>query len=456
MSTAHKTEEEKKEIFDSEEEIESKCLELGELIKGSEHFVCFTGAGISTTAGIPDYRSGTNTILKAGPGAWEKKAVGEEAKVKKCITTRSIQAIPTKTHMSFVKLEEEGILKFVISQNTDGLHKRSGLPAKVLAELHGNGNLERCSKCKRGYMRDYRTRTAGTAHTHANGRRCEDPKCQGALCDTIVNFGENLPEWELNEGFRQGDLADLHLCMGSSLRVTPAADMPLRTTHNGGKLVIVNLQKTPLDHLATIRIGAMCDDVIQRVMTHLHLQIPQFILRRRVKFSVSTKSALEDMFGKSKISGLMRMEKARFQLIEKMEKLKIEEIKGEEVKEIKGVGMKGKIEKYVKGKTEKYEYLLIQGIESDGLPFSLFPKVIIKDNTSTNTLTQEPYTYSLAGRQIFPQNNINVILYFQGHYNEPPLDIHIDIPQLLKEKNQSYLMELDPTLCKWINLQLFH
>ena len=102
---AIKTEEEKKEYFDTPEELDRKCDLLAQWIRSSEHFVAFTGAGISTAAGIPDFRSGYDTVLETGPGAWEKAAL--KAKVEKKVVSKPIQkALPTSTHMAFVALLE--------------------------------------------------------------------------------------------------------------------------------------------------------------------------------------------------------------------------------------------------------------------------------------------------------------------------------------------------------------
>jgi len=100
--------------------------------------------------------------------------------------------------------------------------------------------LESCKKCKKSYMRDFRTRNAKNVFNHETGRICENLKCKGKLVDSIVNFGENLPEKEINNGFNWGDKSDLCIALGSSLTVTPAADIPLNTS-KGGDLVIVNL-----------------------------------------------------------------------------------------------------------------------------------------------------------------------------------------------------------------------
>lgn len=114
-----------KEYFDSAEVLEQRANELVALIKQSKHFVVFTGAGISTSAGIPDFR---------GPqGVWTLQA---EGRVRTEPTVSTLKAIPTPSHMSLVKLQNEGILKYVISQNVDGLHRRSGLSPDKVHILH--------------------------------------------------------------------------------------------------------------------------------------------------------------------------------------------------------------------------------------------------------------------------------------------------------------------------------
>lgn len=105
-------------------------------------------------------------------------------------------------------------------------------------------------------MRDFRCRTAEKVHDHKTGRKCV---CGGDLFDSIINFGENLPEKDLDDGFEHSKKADLCLVLGSSLRVTPAADMPQLVGKNKKDLVIVNLQATPLDHLSNLRIFSFCD-----------------------------------------------------------------------------------------------------------------------------------------------------------------------------------------------------
>ena len=107
--------------------------------------------------------------------------------------------------------------------------------------MHGNTNLEMCEKCGKGYMRDFRVRTAQKVKEHKTGRKCDNTACGGDLADTIINFGENLKPEILDMGFQQGQMADLMLVLGSSMRVNPAAEMATQTAQLGGKMVIVNL-----------------------------------------------------------------------------------------------------------------------------------------------------------------------------------------------------------------------
>lgn len=395
--TAHKTEEEKKEYFDSEEDLDIKCEVLAQLIKTSKHFIAFTGAGISTSAGIPDYRSGKDTVLPTGPGAWEKAATGTK-NAKATVRKAMGSAIPTKTHMALVKLEQQGYLKYIISQNVDGLHRKSGFPASKLAEVHGNTNLEICKgkNCKKSYMRDFRVRTAKKVHDHDTGRVCEN--CGGKLYDTIINFGENLPEKELNDGFANGAAADLCIAMGSSLRVTPAADMPLETVRNGGKLVIINLQATPLDNVA-LKINGLVDDVIARVMKKLELEIPPFTLVRRVKV-VKTDVDPKNPTKKVKPS------------------------------------------------------LVIRGVDETGSPYTLFKKVevVLIHGKESFAKEKEPVTICPTKTDL-KEGRAKIKLEFQGHYNEPNYDFEVDMTKCELNKPRYFLLEFDPSLKKWIKFQ---
>ena len=167
----------------------------------------------------------------------------------------------------------------------------------MLAELHGNTNLELCMKCDREHMRDYRVRTSTKTKEHKTGRICDTPGCGGELKDTIINFGENLNDNIQELGFHNCRIADLCIVMGTSLRVTPAADMPMETCANKGNLVICNLQKTPLDNYATLCIYAKCDDIMNLLMKKLGYQIPTWQMKKRLNVALSKDQKQVEIMG---------------------------------------------------------------------------------------------------------------------------------------------------------------
>jgi len=269
--SAHKDEEMLKERFDSPNDLQEKIKRLVKLIQNSKHMVCFTGAGISTSAGIPDFR---------GPeGKWTREAKGLKPKS----GVKIVEAYPTATHMSIVQLQSQGYLKYLISQNCDGLHRRSGFPNHVLSELHGNCNKEICEDCGQSYFRDFACYRLLSGRDHFTGRFCVRPDCEGRLLNSTIDFGQGLPQVPLQLAYENSKRSDLHIALGSSLTVSPACDMPRITGKKiNASLVIINLQKTPLTDEADFQIYAKTDDVMKEVMKQLDLQIPEFCLRRKI------------------------------------------------------------------------------------------------------------------------------------------------------------------------------
>ena len=189
--------------------------------------------------------------------------------------------------MAMVAMMKKGYLKHVISQNIDGLHRKSGIAAQAISELHGNTNLEICEKCDKDYMRDYKVRTSNKCHDHKTGRECDNHLCRGDLYDSIINFNEFLKEDILYGAYVQRDKCDLMLSLGSSLRIHPACGIPEDIgLDKKKKHVIVNLQKTPLDDDADFVIHGLADDVIERLMKKLKLGIPEFRIDRWVKVQI--------------------------------------------------------------------------------------------------------------------------------------------------------------------------
>jgi len=270
---AQLTDLEKLEFQDTPDLIHQKASKLAEWISSSKYLIAFTGAGISTSAGIPDFRSGTNTIVPTGPGQWE-------AKTKPKAPVSLDTTIPTFTHMSLSELMKKGILKFLISQNVDVLHLKSSIDVQKLAELHGNANVEKCLKCKKQYLRDYKVRKTGSLD-HLTGNLCDDSECSGALVDNIVLFGDSLDKEMLAKCYSEAEKADLCFVLGSSIRVNPAAIFP-RMVGKNGRLAIVNLQKTPLDPGA-LRVNSLCDPFMEVLMKLLGIEVPEFKIYRKIE-----------------------------------------------------------------------------------------------------------------------------------------------------------------------------
>jgi NAD-dependent SIR2 family protein deacetylase len=160
-----------------------------------------------------------------------------------------------------------GKLDFLISQNVDGLHLESGIPSDKLAELHGNHNLWWCLDChakftkdeigwdERKWGRGYRTEKVGPGMPTC-------PKCGGIIRSSIVNFGDPLPPEDLAKAVAFSREADVFLSIGTSLKVTPAADLPNYALRHGAKFVLINQGKTPFDNRADIRIWEVIGEVV--------------------------------------------------------------------------------------------------------------------------------------------------------------------------------------------------
>ncbi|CAH0578970.1 unnamed protein product [Chrysodeixis includens] len=255
------------EVEDSPRVLRDKCRRLARALRNAKHLVVYTGAGISTAADIPDYR---------GPhGVWTRLQRGET--VGRVEVSR---AQPTFTHMALTALWARGALKFVVSQNCDGLHLRAGLPRRALAELHGDMFAELCAACRRVYLRAFDTTERTARHQHGTRRLCH--ACGAELRDSIVHFGERgRAAWPLNwaGALRHAARADVVLCLGSSLKVLrryPRLWRMQSAPRARPALYIVNLQWTPKDSVAALKINARCDAVMRQVARRLRLRVPRY------------------------------------------------------------------------------------------------------------------------------------------------------------------------------------
>jgi NAD-dependent SIR2 family protein deacetylase len=240
----------------SEEDVEK----VAELISNASYLVAFTGAGISTESGLPDYR---------GPeGVWTLKAKGLKPKLP---TKPWDQIEPNAGHYALVELYNMGKLKYLISQNVDNLHIKSGIPQDILAELHGNHALMKCLNCDARFSKQ---EIGWNDLLHGNGYRTQKPlpnqpacpQCSGRIISSVVNFGDPMPEREMRESVKQSQKCDVMLVIGSSLSVSPANQFPLIAKRHGAKIIIINMGETQLEEIADIRIYAKSGDFLPRVL----------------------------------------------------------------------------------------------------------------------------------------------------------------------------------------------
>ncbi|VDO75614.1 unnamed protein product [Schistosoma mattheei] len=250
------------EVLDDDSQLNFKLTELVNLVRRSTYIVVHTGAGISTSVGIPDFR---------GPGGvWTLEKVGKKPK----LSIPFEKVIPSLAHRALVELEKHDVVKFLVTQNIDGLHLRSGFPRDRLAILHGDMFLESCSACGTLYAR---STPSGSVGLRQSSVVCTYLKPNKRCCRK----------------------ADLHICIGSSLQMFPAAGLPLtnvcktvnnRSTNNcpfiqndykiessknlGSKLVIINLQPTKMAKYATLNINAPADFVMKVLCEKLNILVP--------------------------------------------------------------------------------------------------------------------------------------------------------------------------------------
>lgn len=263
---------------DDDRTIDAVAAFIAEFCRMDDGIVVHTGAGISAAAGIATYREGSNASISISA------------------------AMPTYAHYALVAMTKKGAVDYICSQNVDGLHRRSGIAAERLSELHGNSYIETCSCCSppmefvRPYdvystqserpqywaryvrgangQREIQSNTALTENErssgihHITGRAC--PCGGGPLRDSIIHFGESLPVAALREGERRSTAAPLNLVMGCSLLVQPAAKLPFKSK---GPVAIVSLSCTGSDMKALRRGGVLlhapADLAMERIIYHL-------------------------------------------------------------------------------------------------------------------------------------------------------------------------------------------
>jgi NAD-dependent deacetylase len=225
---------------------------LVRLIDEAERAVVFTGAGISTESGIPDFRSPGGIWTKMAPIDFDDFLASEAARRETWRRRFAMEetfraAEPNRGHRAVAKLVERGKVSAIITQNIDGLHQASGIPAKQIIELHGNTAYAACLDCYERYELD-EIRVAFERDGVAP--RCR--RCHGFVKTATISFGQAMPQAEMHRAELETRAADLFIVLGSSLVVYPAAGFPEFAKRNGAALVIINREPTGLDRVADL------------------------------------------------------------------------------------------------------------------------------------------------------------------------------------------------------------
>jgi len=250
------------------EEIE----QLARLIIESKGTVVFTGAGISTESGIPDFRSPGGIWSRYDPEDFTIQKFLGSSEARKAVWKMSVEsellteAEPNPAHYAITELYQLGKLGCIVTQNIDNLHQKAGVPENRVLELHGNMRWVVCLSCGKRFP------LLEVLQSIKTGIEVPDcPDCQGILKPDVVFFGETLPEDTLLEAIRWAQNCDLFIVVGSTITVYPAAYIPTYAREAGARLAIVNLTPTPFDYYATVVIQGEAGEIMPRVLERVRI-----------------------------------------------------------------------------------------------------------------------------------------------------------------------------------------
>jgi len=240
----------------------ANAASLRELIARARRVALFTGAGISTESGIPDFRSPGGIWTRMAPIDFQDFISSEEARReawrRKFATDPTVRAAaPNRGHRAVATLVRQGKAGAVITQNIDGLHQASGIPDRQVIELHGNTTYAHCLDCGERYEIEA---------LRVQFEKDQTPPvclcCEGLVKTATISFGQAMPEAAMLRAEAETKGADLFIVLGSSLVVYPAAGFPAMAKHHGAALAIVNREPTPLDDIADLVLHEQIGDVL--------------------------------------------------------------------------------------------------------------------------------------------------------------------------------------------------
>ena len=246
--------------------LDPELEQLRRMIAAARRAVVFTGAGISTESGIPDFRGPGGLWSKQRPIYFDQFVTSEDARRE--TWRRRFESDPVllaaranRGHVAVAELVRQGKVAAVITQNIDGLHQSSGVPPEQVIELHGNTTYATCLDCNRRYEID-----AIRAEFERTGNAPCCAACSGLIKTATISFGQAMPAEAMQRAEQETLAADLFLAIGSSLVVYPAAGFPERAKQNGAALAIINREPTGLDGIADLVLNRMIGETLGAVV----------------------------------------------------------------------------------------------------------------------------------------------------------------------------------------------
>jgi NAD-dependent deacetylase len=248
--------------------IETAIARLGDLIAEARTIVPFTGAGISTECGIPDFRSPGGVWTRMAPIQFEDFLASQEMRNESWRRRFAMQdefgnARPGRGHRALASLFRRGKSPGVITQNIDNLHQDSGIPHDCVVELHGNTTYATCLDCAERYELAW-----VRAEFERTGAAPGCPGCEGHIKTATISFGQSMPEAAMRRAEALTVSSDLFLAIGSSLVVWPAAGFPLMAKRNGARLAIINREPTDFDDIADLVVRQDIGTVLEPFISH--------------------------------------------------------------------------------------------------------------------------------------------------------------------------------------------
>ena len=247
--------------------------EAANIIASADKIVMFTGAGISTESGIPDFRSPGGIWSKHQPIMFQDFMSSEEKRRESWQRGKESYHVfadvePNAAHYAIAELEQMGKLDCLITQNIDDLHQKAGNSPAMVIELHGTVMFVMCMECGKRWPR---AEIQEWLESGVEIPMCDE--CGGIMKSATISFGQPIPEVETAEALFRSRKAEVFIVVGSSLVVYPAAQMPIEAKQNGAKLIILNIGETPFDDYADVRIHSKAGETMRRMVERVKEKI---------------------------------------------------------------------------------------------------------------------------------------------------------------------------------------